>query len=345
MKFFRDFDRVFFGYGRAESLALIRIILGSLTALILLGRLPHAEAWYTNQGLVPADLVRIAQPGYFLNPLASVDQLWAVQLFIVLAIVCALATTVGAFTRVATIGLFLAYVFLTHRNPFVLHSGDTLLRLALLYLAVSRCGAAYSLDRIWKLRRLKQSEADAEPEEVPLWPQRLIQFQLSVVYITTVWAKWQGYTWREGYATWYPPHLVEFERFPVPGFFDQQPFLAMATYGTLLVQLALAILVYHPSLRKWVLIAGLFLHAAIEYRFNVPYFSLIICTLFIAHYSGAEVSGWVQRTRQRLSERFPALSGSAVEPISQVSDSQTPAAVQAGSPRKRKEKHGATTKI
>ncbi|MCH8977769.1 MAG: hypothetical protein IH945_00805, partial [Armatimonadetes bacterium] len=78
------------------------------------------------------------------------------------------------------------------------------------------------------------------------------------------------------------------------------PFLAATTYGTLLVELALATLVFARPMRKWVLLAGVAMHAGIEYRMNIPLFGLIITSCYIAHYEGHEVSAWGKRMGERL---------------------------------------------
>jgi len=96
------------------------------------------------------------------------------------------------------------------------------------------------------------------------------------------------------------PQLHEFDRFPVPAFFDQLPFVAFTTYSTLLVELSVAVLAYSRLLRKWVLLSGVLLHAGIEYRFNIPMFSFMMTSTYLAFYEGAEVSAWAKRVGSRL---------------------------------------------
>jgi hypothetical protein len=153
------------------------------------------------------------------------------------------------------------------------------------------------LDRViglWK------GKAPKEVPRVSLWPQRLIQYQVALVYFTTVWWKWFGTYWKDGTASFYPENLHEFYRFPVPDFLHRQPFIALTTYGTLVVELSLATLVFYKPLRKYVLLAGIAMHGYIEYRFNIPFFAFIICSSYLCFYEGDEVIGWVKRMGERL---------------------------------------------
>jgi hypothetical protein len=167
----------------------------------------------------------------------------------------------------------------------------------LLFVAIAPSGAACSLDRLLARRR---GDAPADPAEVSLWPQRMMQIQLAIVYFTTVWHKSFGEWWLNGTATWYPPQLDEFDRFPVPSFFDQQPFIMGSTYFTLLVELAMATLVFAKPLRKWVLLSGVLLHAGIEYRMNIPLFGFIMAACYLTHYEGHEIAAWWGRTKKKL---------------------------------------------
>jgi len=76
--------------------------------------------------------------------------------------------------------------------------------------------------------------------------------------------------------------------------------IKISTYGTLMTELALGTLVFYRPLRKWVLLAGIGMHAFIEYAFNIPLFGFTICSFYVAFYEGAEVSEWARRIGGRL---------------------------------------------
>lgn len=69
----------------------------------------------------------------------------------------------------------------------------------------------------------------------------------------------------------------------------------ITTYGTLAVELALVFLVFSKPMRRWVVLSGIFLHAYIEYSFNIPLFSWIIVACYVSFYEGDEVKAFVDR--------------------------------------------------
>jgi hypothetical protein len=260
------------------------------------------RAWYTETGYIPTAMLERWNGGMFrFNLLENVTNPDVAAVFYGLTLLAALFTALGLFTRISSIALLVGVTTLHHRAPDILHSGDTLVRAMLLYIAVAPSGAAVSLDRYFALKR---GAAPAVPPDVSLWPQRMMQIQVAILYFTTVWHKSFGNWWLNGTATWYPPQLDEFDRFPVPAFFDQQPMLAITTYGTLIVELALATLVFAKPLRKWVLIGGLLLHAGIEWRMNIPMFAFIMTATYIVFYEGEETAAWAKRVASK--SRFVA---------------------------------------
>lgn len=287
-----------FGYTSPVAMAVFRILVGSLALINALMVSLDFESWYTEKGYFPAAWATRWSGGVpRINLLEGVVDTRVTVFFYVLMCVAALLTALGLFTRVASIALFVLMVSFHHRSADILHSGDTLMRQWVFFVALAPSGAAVSLDRLIKLRK---GLAPAVPALVSVWPQRLVQFQLAIVYFTTVWHKWGGDMWRDGTAVHYPWHLHEFDRFPFPQFLDTAPWVQINTYGTLLVELALATLVFAKPFRKWVLLGGLLLHAGIEYTMNIPLFAFVICSGYISHYSGEEVTAWWRR----LTERF-----------------------------------------
>lgn len=286
-----------FGFGSPVAMGAFRIVFGTVAFINFLMIAVDFDAWFGENGYVPwvvADRWLGNQPR--LNLLAGVTDTRITAVFYGLVTLAALTTTLGLWTRLSTVALAVGTITLHHRNPLILHGGDTLLRMGVVLLALAPCGAACSLDRLIAQRR---GTAPPSPPLVSLWPQRLMQIQLAIVYITTVWYKWFGNLWRDGTATWYPSQLTEFDRFPVPDFIYKPPFVQVTTYGTLMTELALGTLVFYRPLRRYVLIAGLALHGFIEYSMNIPLFGFVICAFYIAHYEGDEVAAWWHTRRLR----------------------------------------------
>lgn len=301
MKVLRDLNEGLFGFVSPVTMGVMRMVTGTLALVNFLMLSIDFEAWFTDKGFTPAwHATRWADSVPRLNLLEGVTDSRVTFVFFVLACVAALFTAIGLWSRVSSIALFVLIATFHHRNPMILHSGDTLLRQMAFIVMLSPSGAACSVDRLvglWK------GTASLIPAMVSAWPQRLMQFQVTVVYFTTVWHKWTGTDWQNGTATWFVPQLHEFDRFPAPAFMDQQPMVAITTYGTLLVELGIAFLAYAKPLRKWVLWGGVLLHAGIEYRFNIPLFAFIMVSTYLAFFEGSEVSAWAKRLGARFKSR------------------------------------------
>lgn len=306
----RQLDRWWFGYGSPTTLGVLRICIGTIVFLNLLSLSGDWGAWFGEYGFMPAWLGRIVLGpnqatglGFDvarLNLIGAVTDPRIGVAFFTLTTVLALTTALGLFTRFSASLLALCFVSLHHRNVSILHGGDTVMRIMVIYLAVSPCGRACSLDRLFRLRRGEEDE----PASISLWPQRLVQFNVALIYFTTVWAKWFGPKWMNGTATWYPVRLAEFYRFPVPSFLNDLPIVYLTTYGTLIVEFSLATAVFFRPLRKYVLLAGVLLHGFIEYSMNIPFFSFLMISCYVSHYEGEEVAGFCHRLGDRLRGRL-----------------------------------------
>lgn len=291
----RKLDRWAFGWGSPFTLGVYRAVIGFLALASLSLLALDFNVWYTESGLARArDAEFWAGALWHLNVLQGVTSPAMTAWVFGITMLASILTMLGMWTRIATIVLAVGMISIHHRDPFILNGGDTLLRLSVITLALSPCGAAFSLDR-----RLRERKGLATLDQVSLWPQRLVQIQMTLVYGTTVWHKMNGVHWFDGTAAWFPGRLIEFDRFPVPAFVDQPPFLQFATWGTLIVEACLASLVFWRPARKRVLAAGLLLHAVIEYRFNIPMFAFISAAQYLSHYDGEETLGWCRHILHR----------------------------------------------
>lgn len=289
--------RWLFGYGSPVTFGVTRALVGFLALVNYVMLSFSFEAWFTESGFYPVRFAERWAGGVpRLNLLAGVTDTPTTMLVFWLGALAAVFVCLGLFSRVSTIALFVLVVTLHHRSPDILHSGDTLMRQLLFFLMIGPSGAAFSLDRWLAVRRGK---APAVPPPVSLWPQRLVQVQVAILYFTTVWHKWGGSYWRDGTATWYVPRLEEFDRFPLPAFVDDLPLVYVSTYATLIVELLLCTAVFVPKLRKWVLLSGLALHGFIDYHFNIPLFGPLMVSTYVAFYEGDEVAAWWDRLKAR----------------------------------------------
>src|SRR5439155_1690438 len=102
-----------------------------------------------------------------------------------------------------------------------------------------------------------------------------------------------------GTAVYNMTRLVEFERFPLPPLFDHLWAIRAATWGSLLVEAALATLVWVPRLRYPVLAAGAGLHLGVEYAMNVPLFQWLMLACLTTFVPPAHVAAVARRVASR----------------------------------------------
>src|SRR5262249_4135425 len=152
----------------------------------------------------------------------------AVALFVAL-LLASLCLTVGYRTRLASVVVFVAVLSFEHRTPSIFSSADALLRILCFFLMFAPAGASLSVDR-WRIARDRFWEF---PARAP-WALRLVQIQISVMYLSTVWLKLHGSDWLNGTAVSLVARLEDFQRYAFPWSLSHSLlFSTVMTYWTL----------------------------------------------------------------------------------------------------------------
>ena len=192
-----------------------------------------------------------------------------------------IALTLGLWSRLAAVVVFVGVVSLQHRNPLVLNSGDLVLRNLAFYCVLLPSGAALSLDR-WRAARRSGADFWTFPDRAP-WALRLVQIQVSLGYLAAVGNKVATEPWRDGTAVSYALRMVDFQRLPVPAGLTAAVLVTeVLTYGTVAAELALAVLVWNRAARPYVLALGVALHVGIDYAIVVGFFGVAMLVAYLA---------------------------------------------------------------
>ncbi len=293
-----------------STLALVRICFGLLTFAWTISLTPDLSAFFTRGGIFPA---QITGPGVWgvLGPLTGG---WAVVGVYAALLVGSLALAAGCWTRLAAAIVFVGLLSLERRNPWVFNGGDALLRLIAFYLMLAPAGASLSVDR---LRRHRDAFWEF-PARAP-WALRLLQIQLSVVYIAGVWDKVQGASWNNGTAVSYALRVSDIAGLPVPAFLSHTPVVVnILTFGTLATELALGILVWNRRLRPRVLLVGVAFHLSIGWAIRVGFFGLAMFVLYVSFVDPDWATRQILRVRDRVADRRahgPRRRRRPVEPV------------------------------
>jgi hypothetical protein len=275
MGFISGWERFWFAPQQTSTLAVFRIVFGLVATGWTVSLIPNLFAFFGRESILPSQLLGV--PGVWGLLAVSTSQPVIIVL-LVTTLAGTLALTVGLRTRLAAVVVFVGILSFERANPMVGNAGDGLLRNLALFCALAPSGAALSLDRL----RTAPGHFWEFPARAP-WALRLIQIQLSVVYFSSVWHKVQGDHWRDGTAVSYALRIADVHRFPTPSWVTDSVIVSeIFTFGTLALELGLAVLVWNRTARAWILSLGVMLHLMIEYSILIGFFSLTILTAYLA---------------------------------------------------------------
>jgi hypothetical protein len=299
LRMFREaWDRFFFTPQSPVPIALFRILFGVCVSTKVL--LLHGDwlNWYGVHSWVSLSTMRVLEPGIRLNLFTVIPQndRWIAAFFWV-CLASALLLTAGLWTRLSSVAVFLCLNSIDQRNIFILHGGDTFLRVAGFFLVFAPAGAAFSFDRLIRMRRGSQDTA-IKPEAP--WAQRMIQFELALMYFTSFWWKMKGHTWLSGTALDYVIHLHSIERFPLPHWIQSTTILRLGSWFTLALEFSLGVLIWWRPFRYPLLLLGLLFHLSIEYAFNLPLFGWDVLTAYVLFIDASDLERWWRTLRQRV---------------------------------------------
>jgi hypothetical protein len=205
--FARLWNDFFFRKQSPVPIALFRIVYGTLVIVTRWLLRPDWFTWYGTHAWLSMSTALKLEPGHRLNLFTIIpqDDAWVKGLFWI-SLGSAVLLTLGLFTRLNSVLVFVCLTSIQQRNLYILHGGDTFVRLAGFFLVFSPAGAALSLDRMIRIWRGKES-SKIQPRSP--WAQRMIQLQLSFMYVVAFLLKIKGAPWLEGTALFYVYHLDE----------------------------------------------------------------------------------------------------------------------------------------
>ena len=263
-------ERFWFRQIPGDVYGLLRIVVGLIGLFGLFGTLPPGMFW-SPDGVAPL-------PGdgglraWLMSAGAGDAAGWTFLAALMLSFAC---MTVGFATPLAVAASFLGSVAQAGWNNLPL-SGSHHLLVAVLFVLVWADCRAFSLDR----RRGWFQAGDAETASI--WPLRLLQVQVALVYFNSGVLKFLDESWRDGSALYYALSLNDYQRFPweIPA--GLGGLLAAATYLTLAWEIAFPLLVLHRWTRRVVLVFGVMMHLGMALLLEVGTFSWLMMATYLA---------------------------------------------------------------
>ncbi|MGB6205800.1 HTTM domain-containing protein [Mycobacterium sp.] len=257
----------------AYTLGLVRIAFGIVAIGWAISLLPDLYPLFGPHGIMPQ------QPGeaYYWGVFAIWNSDHALLIGWAALLLSSLLLTIGWHSRLAALAVFVLIMSFQHRDPLVWNSGDVAVRIEALVLALSPCGSALSLDQA------RSAGIFWSAQQRPQWAVRLLQVQMSLIYLASALSKIDGSTWPQGTAVSYALRLPDLVLLSPPHWATNSALLMnAATWGTLAVELSLAFLVWNRRLRPWVLAAGVVMHTMIMISIAAGFFTLAMFVLYLA---------------------------------------------------------------
>ncbi|MCB9777626.1 MAG: HTTM domain-containing protein [Alphaproteobacteria bacterium] len=281
----------------ALNLGWMRLSLGILLIIVQLSYAPGLERLIGPEGYMGGvDLARYYTADRFsIYDYASNGTemwiIWSVAMAVIVAFTAGFLTPVsGALTVVAMLSLH-------HSNPYVQNGGDRVLRLYAMYMTLSPCGRALSVDAWIRSKRIGK---DMVSPLASAWPLRVIQTQTVLIYLWTGIGKATGVNWQDGTALYNALSLETYSRWPVVTDAILSTWIGQAatvflTYATLIWEIAFSYMLLIPSLRVPSLIMGVLLHGGIWLSMSVGLFSWAMVWGYVAFLDQAKVARFLQR--------------------------------------------------
>jgi hypothetical protein len=294
-----SWNRFFFAPTRTSSLELFRMAWGTLVLLTLALRMANRDDWFGVNPIVNPESVAQMMPAPNIDLLLALPSHdpWLAG-FLGLGMLAAACVVLGLFTRLSTFVVLIVFASVCNRAPVILTNGDSLLRALGFFLLFSAAGATWSVDAV--IRKPSQ------PFRAP-WAQRLMQIQASVFYLGSVLWKVHGRPWIDGSAVYTVLHLESFRHFPVGWIAEQVPLLRLMTWATLVIEFALATLIWIRPLRKYVICAGICLHLGIDYALNLPLFQWSAMATYLLFVDPDASERFLDRVSRGIVRRRPAV--------------------------------------
>lgn len=216
------------------------------------------------------------------NKVAAND-FWFTVLYLVL-MALAVLFFLGWRFRIVLPVFFVMWVSFIEMNDMVGDQGDNMFRIALILLFFADPAARWSLDARRRARR-EWFAPGSSPNQVgtALHNLTLVALTAQVVFVYGAGGlyKAQGDPWAQGYAVYDPLQTARFGTWPILSdlMTSWGPMVAVATWGTLLVQISFLFMLVARPTRLIALVVILGFHIAIGVLMGLPWFSLTMIAI------------------------------------------------------------------
>lgn len=278
-------DRFFFQKIPAGNFRFLAIAWALVTLGTLLIQWTDVAWFYSSDSFLPLspDVFTLSRfPRFslfhFITDPRLVFAMYIILLFALLAVMINLRT------REALIVSMLLLHSFHHRNPLPMGGGDVMLfNIGFLLMVTPGIGHSSLVTRFFTGRATR--DEPTRDHQMPIWPYRLLLWQVILVYLSSLWWKLLGTTWIDGTAiaiAFQNPHFARFD-LPLGLINTLSPIMGYSTmvWEFLWVLLLIPNWKHHELCKRILIVAGIFFHLGILVFLRVGSFSLAMMIAYI----------------------------------------------------------------
>lgn len=222
--------------------------------------------------LIPRDMALSVVPDFYRPAIQWFFWPDSIVIFVHLFLIVLLGlATLGYSNRFFLLLTWVIHQGILNRNYAINFGADSIGGLFLFYLSFTNACEFYTL----------KNKRKTIVDDLSAMVFRLIQVQICVIYAYTGFEKLKGSTWWDGTALWTVFANPQFSEFDLK-FMSHVPwFFPLGTFLTVIFEVYFVALVWHPSSRKYGLLAGVVFHLGIGFLLGLMPFSLVMISTYI----------------------------------------------------------------
>lgn len=261
---------------RAYACVRVAFAFTSLMQLLLLWPLRYvmlSDSGLIDNSAINGPLVHFTFFHIFTSPLG-------IDIVLVLSALSMLLLATGYFARWAAIVVFYWHLSLAYDISPASSGYDQVLRLTAFTLLFSPLATRWNIRTVVNGLRTGRY---LRVENVPAYGLKLLQLQICLIYLVTVWLKVPDGYWRNGQFTSFFMMSL-YSLWPSAMWARMEGLSVFVTYGTLATEAALPFLLWSRRWRWVGVVAGVGLHGGIALTSNLWLFSLSMLMLYLIYF-------------------------------------------------------------
>ncbi len=290
----RAYDRFLFASCAPETCVVLRILFALLMLVYTVVWMRDGSFWFSDEGVLSVRsaqaLLHECQWSLFFWVAGSPE---LVQFGLWMLLIHSVCLLLGCYSRVQAACIFFWLVSFQHRNPVICDGEDAVFRLFAFFFIF------LPLDHTLSLSNRRPALAP-QAGRARAWGLRLIQIEMSLIYLSAAWCKYLGAPWRDGSALYYVYQMPDlFGRGPLPAWLlESEPLTRLATWSVIAIEALLPLGLWWRRTRTLAVFVGFGLHLTIEYSMHLFLFQWIMMVGLLSFVDFSYLPGmWKRLTR------------------------------------------------